>query len=363
MLRFTVRSTGRVILPLLMALAVIAPVKTGAQEVIAQYYETLPIYNPAAAGASGLLDIRGGARLDRGFGNLYLLSADAPLPVASGRFGMGLTGFYDDADPLRTAAGALRLSVSEKMFGGRLHGGFSVGYLRRNYNYPMPVADNSDSADITDNSDISDDSYSPALSDDPTIVKLKASAVDIGGGLFFVHPRFWAGISLLHANAPELDFGTLPTTSSGPSDSSDSSDASDSSDSPSSTPSHESIKQKIPRTVHAMLGTTLRLSSKFELLPSAMLTSGGGSTWVDLTGRVRYRRIFTLGAAWRNARTASLLASINYKGLFVGYAYGYPLSAARRAQSHGVHEIMAGYSLRIATDRKPGTRHKSIRLM
>lgn len=299
---------------LLITVALIPALGRAQESVVSQYFEAPSLYNPAAAGASGMLDLRGGARIDKQAGNLYLFSADMTLPV-----GVGITASRDSGDPLRTTVAAVRGSFSMPMFGGRLWGGFSVGYLGQNYDYNIPET--------------------------ATTAKLKAATADVGGGLFFVHPNIWGGISLAHANAPELDFGSLPEAESDESDR--------------STP----VKLKLPRMVYAMAGSDVRLSRTVELLPSAMLSSGGGSTWVDLTGRVRYRGLITVGAAWRNARTASLLASVNYKGVFVGYAYGYPLSAAVRAHCHGIHEIMAGYSLRLSADRKPGTRHKSIRIM
>ena len=298
------------------------------ESVVTQYFEAPSLYNPAAAGASGLLDLRAGARIDRADGNLYLISADMPLPAGTDNFGVGITAQRDGGDPMRTTMATVRGSFSKPMMGGRLWGGFSVGYLSRNYDYTLPET--------------------------ATTAKLKAAAADIGGGLFFVHPHIWAGVSLAHANAPELDFGSLPEAESDESDRSDLSDKPDLSD---------PIKLRVPRMVYAMAGSNVRLSRTIELLPSAMLSSGGGSTRVDVTGRIRYRGLITVGAGWRNARTASLLVSVNYKGVFVGYAYGYPLSAAARARSHGIHEIMAGYSLRLSTDRKAGTRHKSIRIM
>ena len=304
------------------------------ESVVAQYFEAPSLYNPAAAGTSGLLDLRAGARIDRADGNLYLISADMPLPVGTDKFGVGITAQRDGCDPMRTTMATARGSFSKLMMGGRLRGGFSVGYLSRNYDYTLPET--------------------------ATTAKLKAAAADIGGGLFFVHPNIWAGVSLAHANAPELDFGRPPEIESDESNESDKSDRSDLSD---TSDLSASIKLRVPRMVYAMAGSNVRLSRTIELLPSAMLSSGGGSTWVDVTGRIRYRGLITVGAGWRNARTASLVASVNYKGVFAGYAYAHPLSAAARARSHGIHEIMAGYSLRLSTDRKPGTRHKSIRIM
>ena len=177
-------------------------------------------------------------------------------------------------------------------------------------------------------------------------------------GLYYSHPQFWGGISLLHALAPEIDFGRLPSSST-PDDGDETSDIPSANET-----SNKEITQKVPRTFMAMGGTTIPLSRKIELMPSAMLRSGGGLTRVELTGRMRFLGILSFGAAWRNAEAATILAGVEYRGFHAGYSYSHPLSRAwRDAGGHGRHEITAGYSVRLSASKKPATRHKSIRIM
>ncbi len=188
--------------------------------------------------------------------------------------------------------------------------------------------------------------------------KLKGHGIDMSLGLYYSHPQFWGGISLLHALAPEIDFGQLPSSST-PNDGDETSDIPSANET-----SNKEITQKVPRTFMAMGGTTIPLSRKIELMPSAMLRSGGGLTCVELTGRMRFLGILSFGAAWRNAEAATILAGVEYRGFHAGYSYSHPLSRAwRDAGGHGRHEITAGYSVRLSASKKPATRHKSIRIM
>lgn len=311
-----------------------------AQESFSHYFLMPSLYNPAAAGASGMLSVNGIAgihslRGDDPDANAYALTASAPI----GPVGLGITASFDKTLLTSTNIAGLQANYAFKLAGGRLSAGLGAAYLGMKYDCPT-ITPNSPTTPIPPNS------------------KLKAHGIDMSLGLYYSHPQFWGGISLLHALAPEIDFGRLPSSST-PDDGDETPDIPSANET-----SNEKIKQKVPRTFVAMGGTTIPLSRKIELLPSAMLRSGGGLTRVELTGRVRFLRILSLGAAWRNAEAATLLACVEYRGFHAGYSYSHPLSRAwRDAGGHGRHEITAGYSVRLSASKKPATRHKSIRIM
>lgn len=311
-----------------------------AQESFSHYFLVPSLYNPAAAGASGMLSVNGIAgihslRGDDPDANAYALTASAPI----GPVGLGIAASFDKTLLTSTNIAAIQANYAFKLAGGRLSAGLGAAYLGMKYDCPT----------ITTNFPITP--ITPKT-------KLKGHGIDMSFGLYYSHTQFWGGLSLLHALAPEIDFGRLPSSSKPE-------DGEETSDMPSvNETSNEEIKQKVPRTFVAMGGTTIPLSRKIELMPSAMLRSGGGLTRVELTGRVRFLRILSLGVAWRNAEAATLLAGVEYRGFHAGYAYSHPLSRVwRDAGGHGRHEITAGYSVRLSASKKPATRHKSIRIM
>lgn len=311
-----------------------------AQESFSHYFLMPSLYNPAAAGASGVLSVNGIAgihslRGDDPDANAYALTACAPI----GPVGLGIAASFDKTLLTSTNIAGLQANYAFKLAGGRLSAGLGAAYLGMKYDCPT----------ITPNSPITP--ITPKT-------KLKGHGIDMSFGLYYTHPRLWGGISLQHALAPEIDFGRLPSSST-PDDGDETSDIPSANET-----SNEEIKQKVPRTFVAMGGTAIPLSQKIELMPSAMLRSGGGLTRIELTGRVRFLRLLSLGAAWRNAEAATLLAGVEYRGFHAGYSYSHPLSRAwRDAGGHGRHEITAGYSVRLSASKKPATRHKSIRIM
>ncbi|GEM_PF-3168150 len=323
----------------------------GAQESFSHYFLMPSLYNPAAAGASGMLSVNGIAgihslRGDDPDANAYALTAAAPI----GPVGLGITASFHKTLLTSTNIAGIQANYAFKLAGGSLSAGLGTAYLGMKYDCPIP-------------SDTPEDPENPITPISPINpispkTKLKGHGIDMSLGLYYTHPRFWGGISLLHALAPEINFGRLPSSIK-PEDGDETSDMPSANET-----SNEEIKQKVPRTFVAMGGTTIPLTRKVELMPSAMLRSGGGLTRVELTGRVRFLRLLSLGAAWRNAEAATLLAGVEYRGFHAGYSYSHPLSRAwRDAGGHGRHEITAGYSVRLSASKKPTTRHKSIRIM
>lgn len=312
----------------------------GAQESFSHYFLMPSLYNPAAAGASGMLSVNGIAgihslRGDNPDANAYALTASAPI----GPVGLGITASFHKTLFTNTNIAGIQANYAFKLAGGSLSAGLGAAYLGMKYDCPATTPD------------------SP-ITPDSSKAKLKGHGIDMSFGLYYTHSRFWGGISLLHALAPEINFGRLPS-SSNPDDGDETSDMPSANEA-----SNEEIKHKVPRTFVAMGGTTIPLSRKIELMPSAMLRSGDGLTRVELTGRMRFLRLLSLGAAWRNAEAATLLAGVEYRGFHAGYSYSHPLSRAwRDAGGHGRHEITAGYSVRLSASKKPTTRHKSIRIM
>ena len=82
----------------------------------------------------------------------------------------------------------------------------------------------------------------------------------------------------------------------------------------------------------------------------------------EVTARVRYNKFLSGGVAYRWKDAVTLQIGAEYKKLFLGYSYDYPLSAISKASS-GSHEILAGYSLKLNLSGKNKNKHKSIRIM
>lgn len=100
----------------------------------------------------------------------------------------------------------------------------------------------------------------------------------------------------------------------------------------------------------------------FEVIPSLIVRSDFTFTDFEITGRLRYNKLFTAGLGYRYNDAVSLMLGAEIKGIFIGYSYDYHTSDISKASS-GSHEIVAGYNLKLDFSEKNRNKHKSIRIM
>ena len=120
---------------------------------------------------------------------------------------------------------------------------------------------------------------------------------------------------------------------------------------------------QLRRTLYFMAGSNIPIKNTlFEVIPSLMVKSDFTFTRAELTGRLRYKKLFTFGLGYRHDDAVIATLAAEYKGFFIGYSFDYPTSAISKASS-GSHEIIAGYSLKLNLSEKNKNKHKSIRIM
>lgn len=315
-----------------------------AQTPVTMYYDMPALFNPAAAGSAGLFSFSAGGVISgdnsHAHGNRFMATAIAPFRIAGRDFGAGIMVDNDNSHPLRTTDAGIMLNFAMHVFGGELRGGFGAGYTASRIFATVP------------------DSNPDAGPEPERTFRLKSNAVDINGGIFFTGPRLWGGLSVLHANSPEYDFGNISMESSSAPPESTSEETT-----PEETETSNITVRRKPLVI-AMAGYDIDLGRNLNLLPSAMLRSGAGHNIASVTARLRYRGIVSLGASWCNARSLSALASVRLGRMSIGYAYSHQLGKQARARGHnGNHEIIASYSIPVSFTKKPASQHKSIRIM
>ena len=99
-----------------------------------------------------------------------------------------------------------------------------------------------------------------------------------------------------------------------------------------------------------------------ELHPSFLLKMTFLFTQFDLTCRLRYNKMFSVGLSYRHNDAVVALICAEFKGVRVGYAYDIGTSDFARV-SGGSHEVYAGYSFKLNLKRKSKNKHKSIRIL
>lgn len=328
---------------LCLALALCVPAaKAQGDAMLTQYWALPTYYNPGAAGDTDNLRLRGGGRLQWiGIDNApktFVVAADMPFKLFNKKFGVGLVAQQESMGLFHNLSVNAQIGYKLKLFKGELTGSLQIGFLNEQFK----------GSEVYIPSD--DDYHQP---DDDAIPNrdVSGNALDLGVGLFYTHPKFWAGISLLHANNPTVSFSSEGESGSGSS----------------SLPSGDGVAKKYQftakRAAYFMAGSNIPVKNTlFEVIPSLIVRSDFTFTDFEITGRLRYNKLFTAGLGYRYNDAVSLMLGAEIKGIFIGYSYDYHTSDISKASS-GSHEIVAGYNLKLDFSEKNRNKHKSIRIM
>lgn len=295
------------------------------------------LYNPASAGSTDWLRIRGAARLQwigiRNAPKSFTGAADIPLKLLGRRWGGGVNvtqeeiGLFSNTYVNGQVSGRLK-----KLFGGELSIGVQVGYFGSSFRGSEVY--------IPDDDDYHD-------SNDPSIPKqdVGGGTVDFGIGLLYTHPKFHVGFSVLHPAAPKVKLNTKGTTSS------------------SATSDNHEFETYVNRTLYLVAGSNIQVKNTLiELQPDLIVASDLRTFSGVLSLKGWYNKMFFGGVAYRWDDAVSINLGAEFKNFLLGYAYDIPTSRILKASS-GSHELTVGYRLKLDFGGKNRHRHRSIRLM
>lgn len=300
--------------------------------IFAHYYQLPTLYNPAATGSTDYLRIRGGARLQwLGIENApksFTGTADMPVKIGRKRIGVGVSLMQEGIGLFSNMDLGIQASYKIKVFKGELSIGVQGAYFNTNFKgSEVTVPD--------------DDEFHEGNDEAIPTQDLSGNTFDLSAGLWYTHPKFYAGISGRHLLAPTVSMSL------------EGSEATET----------QEYEVKLDRTLYFTAGSNIPIKNTlFELQPCLIVATD----LTDFTGQVdlrtRYNRFlsFGLGYRWKSGINVSLGAE--FKNFYLGYSYEYPLSAIAKASS-GSHEIVAGYSLKLDFSQKNKNRHRSIRFM
>lgn len=302
----------------------------------AQFHQMPAMLNPAAAGQTDYLRIRGTASLQwvgidgapRTFGG----GADMPLRVLTQRIGLGARFVQQTQGLYSTLAAGIQGAWSFRRFGGRWSVGVDIGLFDQSFKGSEVY--------IPDGDDYHQGSDQAIPTTD-----IHGTTIDLGAGIYYTHRYFQAGISCAHINSPTVsmsaDTGTAGAGTGGA----------------------DRYTFRAARTLYFMACGNIPLKNTlFEIVPAVAVASDFTFTTARISAQAIYRRFigFGLGYSWREAVTATVSAQI--RDFYIGYSYGYPTSAISKASS-GSHEIVVGYSLKLDMGQKNRNRHRSVRIM
>ncbi len=303
---------------------------------ISQYYAAPTLINPAATGQTDFVRIRGGARLQwLGIENApktFMGAADMPFKVGNSRVGVGAVVAQESIGLYSSMDLGVQASYKLKKWGGVWSIGLQIGFRDQSFKGSEVYLPDGDD-------------YHQGTDDAIPTSDIHGTAFDGELGLWYEHPKFYAGLSCTHLMSPTITMNA--ESSSGGSE----------------TSSDRKYVFQARRTLYFTSGCNIPIKNTlFEIMPSILVKSDFTFTSGEIMARARYRKFlsFGIGYRWDDAVIATIAAEV--KNFYIGYSYDYATSAIRSASS-GSHELFVGYSLKLDMSDKNRNRHKSVRIM
>lgn len=284
------------------------------------YWEMQNFYNPAGAGATGRLHAFAAySNQMSGFTNSpksMLINGDMPMPFVRGDHSIGLGVLSDEIGMFTNQHLFVNYAYGLKLFGGRLAIGAQLGLLNAKFD-PSGII-------LGENND------DPAF---PTS-QVNGNKFDFGAGVLFKHKWFYAGISALHINAPQIELG-------------------------------ESNSMQIDPYFNFLAGGNIQLKNPLiSIQPSLQVMSDLVAYRADITARGCYNyneRLFFGGVTYSPSTSVTMFIGVEIRNIKV--SYGYELFTSGVGAENGSHDIFIGYDMDLNIFKKGKNRHNSIRIL
>ena len=278
-----------------------------------------PSFNPASVGKENVLNVVGAYALDfAGFEhnpNTFYVGADMPLYFLKSYHGVGLSMLNDKIGLFTHQRIAGQYAFRLKLFGGRLAAGIQAGLLMEKFD--------GSKLDVEDSND-------PALPSS----EVSGNSLDLGFGLYYTHKNWYAGASVQHITAPQIDLG-------------------------------ETNEFKVDPSYYLTAGYNIKLRNPLISIPTSTLVRYDGVRWRgDITARVVYKndkKMLYGGVSYSPTNSVTALIGGSFHGINIGYSYEVYTSAIN--PGNGSHELFVSYQTDINLQKKGRNKHKSVRFL
>ena len=283
-------------------------------------------YNPGAAGEHNAIHLTLGSRMQwvdfRHAPMNFYVTADMPYKFLEQRMGVGLKAEYERIGLFTNTRIGAQIAYKRRFGKNTLSVGVQPGVFSQVFHgedRKMPEGSEDNDKAIPNSS-------------------VSGTVFDANVGVFFSHPRFWAGIAVTHVTSPSIE---LKQT-------------------------RESIdiyEFKVGRTYYFAGGGNIPINNTlFEIQPSGMFAAYNDLWTAQVATVLRYNRTLNIGAGYRWKDAVTAFIGINLKDAYIGYAYDYPTTAISKA-TFGSHEVFITYNVKLENREKNKNKQKSVRLM
>lgn len=286
-----------------------------------QYFMSIGYYNPAYAGVREDLHLFAAHRQQwvgiTGAPKSFFISADMPLKLGETNHGVGLVLFTESIGLFQNTHVSGQYAYKHKLFGGTLSVGLQLGAVNQSFDGEKVILPEG-------GGDGTETSIPRTL--------VKGTAFDINVGLFYTLKDFYFGVGAMHVTEPELML-------------------------------EENVYTYIAGSYNLVTGYNIKLKNPlYELQPSVFLKSDTRTFQADVTGRLVYNKMFNGGLSWRVNESVVFLLGATFGNVQVGYAYDFPTTPILK-KSHGSHEIVLSYKLKLKKTKTGKNKHKSVRIL
>lgn len=296
---------------------------------LTQYWAVPSYYNPSSIGNVDYVHITAGSKLQwLGVKHApmdFFALADMPFKFLNRRWGVGLLVQQENVGLFSGQTIGAQLAWKKKMLGGTLSVGVQVGLLNQTFK--------GDSIRVPEN-----DQYHTSADDAIPKGTVNGNSFDLAAGITFTHKWFWVSLSTTHVTAPTISLKAGEN--------------------------EEDLYQfDTGRYFYLMAGSNIPIKNTlFEIQPSVFVKTDTKFWQAEATARVRYNKFLSAGFAYRHQDAVSALIGAEFKNMFVGYAYDFPISSMNKA-THGSHELIFNYNVKLNLGEVNKNKHKSIRIM
>ena len=285
-------------------------------------------YNPAAAGNLNAIHLQLGSRMQwvdfKHAPMTFYITADMPYKLLEQRMGVGLKAEFERIGLYTNARIGAQIAWKRKIGKSMLSVGIQPGIFSQTFRGKEVIMPEDEAHQGNDEAIPKQD--------------VSGTAFDANVGVYFTHPKFWAGFSVTHVTQPTIELKV----------------------------SRESVDYyafNVSRGYYFMGGSNIPINNTlFEIQPSAMFAMTQKAWTAQVATVLRYNRMFNIGVGYRHKDAATAFIGVNLKDAYIGYAYDYPISAISKA-TFGSHEVFVTYKVKLENHDKNKNKQKSIRLM
>lgn len=298
---------------------------------IGQYMFMQSSYNPAAVGEGDLMRVYGSHRMDfTGIQDAPMttyFSFSSPFVIGKTRHGAGVRFMNDKFGLFTNQSLYLEYAYKIQIGKGVLSIGADLGFLNLSF-----AVDSVDTGAGQDEYHDEVDSAIPSVSGGSE-KGASGMGFDMGVGVCYTAPRWWASASYAHVTQPRLQWGS------------------------------ENTEVSVKGTMYLAGGYNWQLKNKdWMLLPSLMVMTDFTSWDVNLTLLAQLKKRYRFGLGYRIAGSVNILLGLDIvDGLQLGYTYELPANALIK-ESFGSHELYLAYGFNILKP-KNTNKYKSVRYL